>query len=252
MEHARRCLAVFAAALFLSASAHGETVDVYAAASLKEALDEAARSFERSTGHVVRISYAASSALAKQIEAGAPAQVFISADDDWMTYVESRSLLKRPRLNLLTNTLVLVAPATRAPKLRVGPGFALAAALGDGRLALADPRSVPAGKYARAALESLGVWRQVQGKLAPAENVRAALVLVARGEAPLGIVYGSDAKAEPRVAVVDTFPASSHPAIVYPLGILRDAGAAGERLAAFLAAPAMRDVWRRHGFGFPA
>jgi molybdate transport system substrate-binding protein len=252
MEPARRVVAAFILAFLPWVPARAGTLTVFAAASLRESLDEAARAFERASGHVVRISYAASSALAKQIEAGAPAQLFISADEEWMDHVESRKLLKGPRVNLLANALVLVAPAAAVPKLRIAPGFALAAALGDGRLAMADPQSVPAGKYGRAALESLDVWAQVQGKLAPAENVRAALALVARAEAPLGIVYLSDARAEPRVAVVDTFPESSHPAIVYPMGVLRDAPGAADDLAAFLAAPGTRAIWRRHGFGFPS
>lgn len=251
MEPARRALAVFILAFLPWMPARAATLTVFAAASLRESLDEAACAFEKASGHVVRISYAASSALAKQIEAGAPAQLFISADGEWMDYVESRKLLKGPRVNLLANALVLVAPAAAVPKLRIAPGFALAAALGDGRLAMADPQSVPAGKYGRAALESLGAWVQVQAKLAPTENVRAALALVARAEAPLGIVYRTDARAEPRVAVVDTFPESSHPAIVYPMGVLRDAPAAADDLAAFLAAPGTRAIWRRHGFELP-
>jgi molybdate transport system substrate-binding protein len=251
MEHARRVFAALACVFTLCVPARADTLTVFAAASLKESLDEAAHAFEASSGHTLRISYAASSALAKQIEAGAPAQVFISADEEWMDYVESRKLLKRRRVNLLVSSLVLIAPAGKAPQLRIEPGFALAAALGDGRLAIADTRAVPAGKYGRAALESLGVWAQVQGRLAPTENVRAALALVARAETPLGIVYRTDAQAEPRVAIVDTFPASSHPPIVYPLGVLRDAPAAADDLAAFLAAPATRAIWRRHGFGFP-
>jgi molybdate transport system substrate-binding protein len=251
MEPALRVLAALAFAFLPCLPVRAETLTVFAAASLKESLDEAARAFEKASGHTLRISYAASSALAKQIEAGAPAQLFISADEEWMDYVDSLKLLKRPRVNLLTNALVLIAPAGKVPKLRIEPGFALAAALGDGRLAMADTQSVPAGKYGRSALESLGVWTQVQGKLAPAENVRATLALVARAETPLGIVYRTDAQAEPRVAVVDTFPASSHPAIVYPMGILRDAPAAADDLAAFLTAPATRAIWQRHGFGFP-
>ncbi|HEX7606004.1 MAG TPA: molybdate ABC transporter substrate-binding protein [Usitatibacter sp.] len=251
MEPARRVLCVLILAFLPWVPARAETLTVFAAASLQESLDEAARAFEKASGHVVRISYAASSALAKQVEAGAPAQLFICADEEWMDYVESRKLLKRARVNLLTNAIVLIAPAGKAPKLRIEPGFALAAALGDGRLAMADTQSVPAGKYGRAALESLGAWAQVQGRLAPAESVRAALALVARAEAPLGIVYRSDAQAEPRVAVVDTFPESSHRAIVYPMGVLRDAPGAADDLAAFLAAPGTRAIWRRHGFGFP-
>ncbi|MGZ5060432.1 MAG: molybdate ABC transporter substrate-binding protein [Usitatibacter sp.] len=251
MEPARHVLAAFVLAFLPWATARAETLTVFAAASLRESLDEATRAFEKASGHSVRVSYAASSALAKQIEAGAPAQLFICADEEWMDYVDSRKLLKGSRVSLLANAIVLVAPAGKAPALRIEPGFALAAALGDGRLATADPQSVPAGKYARAALESLGVWPQVRARLAPAENVRAALALVARAETPLGIVYRTDAIAEPRVAIVDTFPASSHPAIVYPMGVLRDAPAAAGDLAAFLAAPGTRAIWRRHGFVFP-
>lgn len=244
-----RFLACLAFAFALQARA--ETVTVFAAASLKESLDEAARAFESASGHKVRISYGASSALARQIDAGAPAQLFISADLEWMDHVESRGHLARPRILLLTNSLVLIAPAASPVKLRIEPGFALGAALRGGRLAVADPRAVPAGKYARAALESLGVWAQVEPRLAPAENVRAALVLVARGETPLGIVYRTDARAEPAVSVVDTFPASSHPAIVYPMGVLRGAPKAADDLAAYLASAPARAVWKRHGFGAP-
>ncbi len=251
MDISRITLAAAALAASLCAPALAATLTVFAAASLKESLDEAARAFQASTGHAVRVSYGASSALARQIEAGAPAQLFISADQEWMDYVEARRLIDGPRVNLLANSLVLVAPAARIPRVRIEPGFALDAALGGGRLALADPKSVPAGKYARAALESLGVWDRVRERLAPAENVRAALALVARGEAPLGIVYRTDALAEPRVAIVDTFPASSHPPIVYPLAIVRGAPDAARELARFLAAPQARAVWRRHGFGFP-
>lgn len=251
MGHVSRIVAAVALACALVAPARAATLTVFAAASLKEALDEAAHAFEATSGHKVRISYGASSALARQIDAGAPAQVFISADAQWMDYIESRNLLKRPRISLLTNSLVLIAPAAKVPRLRIEPGFALGAALGDGRLALADTQAVPAGKYARAALESLRVWTQVQDRLAPAENVRAALALVARAETPLGIVYRTDAQAEPRVVVVDTFPASSHPPIVYPVGILRGAATPADDLAHFLASQDARAIWRSHGFGFP-
>ncbi len=247
---AARFLAALACALALGASARAGPLVVFAAASLKGSLDEVARAFESSgAGRDVRISYGATSSLARQIEAGAPAQVFLSADQAWMDYIAARGLLRGPRVALLSNALVLIAPAARVPRLRIAPGFALAAALGDGRLAIADPGAVPAGRYARAALGTLGVWKAVEGRLAPAANVRAALALVARGEAPLGIVYRTDALAEPRVAVVDTFPESSHPPIVYPLGVLRGAPAAADAFAAYLAAPAARAIWKRHGFG---
>lgn len=245
--------ALFAAAAILALpGAQAERLLVFAAASLRGSLDEAARGFEAATGHQVRVSYAASSALARQIEAGAPAHVFISADPGWVAHVEKLGRLKSPAATLVTNELVLVAPADSAPRLAIAPGFALARALGEGRLAIADPDAVPAGRYARAALESLGAWGEVRERLAPAPNVRVALNLVARGEAPLGIVYRSDARAEPRVAVVGTFPRSSHPPIAYAMAVLRGAPAPADELARHLASPAARPVWERHGFGPPA
>jgi molybdate transport system substrate-binding protein len=248
----RRILAVTMAAvvLFASVSAAGATITVFAAASLKEALDNQARQFEASTGNKVIISYAGSNALAKQIEAGAPADVFISADLDWMDYLESRNLLApKSRVDLLRNRLVLIAPVANGAALRIGPDFPLAAALGPERLALANPDSVPAGKYAKAALQTLGVWSSVENRIARTENVRAALTLVARGEAAFGIVYATDAAAEPKVRIVGTFPESTHPPIVYPVALVAGARppAAGE-LAAFLASAAARPTWQRFGF----
>ena len=192
-----RRLAALAFCLVLAPCASADTITVFAAASLKEALDAAAKPFEDSTGNKVAVSYAASSALARQIEAGAPATLFISADLDWVDYVEKRGLaVPGTRRNLLGNDLVLIAPAASTAALKIAPGFDLAAALGkDGRLALANPDAVPAGKYAKAALTKLGAWPGVEGRVAPAENVRAALALVSRGEAPLGIVYRTDAMA---------------------------------------------------------
>jgi molybdate transport system substrate-binding protein len=233
-------------------AAGAETLTVFAAASLRESLDEVARAFERAHGHRVRVAYGASSALARQIEAGAPAHLFVSADGEWMDHLQSRGLVEGAPTALLSNEMVLVAPAGAAPALRIAPGFPLGAALGTGRLALADPRSVPAGKYARSALQSLGVWRDVETRLAPAENVRVALALVARREAPLGIVYRTDAAAEPGVAIVDRFPAGSHPPIVYPMAVLRGAPPAAAELARFLASGPARAIWRRHGFGLPS
>ena len=226
-------------------------VTVFAAASLKESLDSVAQAWQASGGEPVRVAYGASSALARQIAAGAPAEVFISADLDWMRYVESRGLVRGQPVKLLANDLVLIAPAGSAVKLRIEPGFDLARALAGGRLAIADPRAVPAGKYGRAALESLGAWNAVADHLAPAGDVRTALAMVARGEAPLGIVYSTDARAEPRVRVVGAFPAGSHPPIVYPLAELRTATAAGQRFAQFAASPAARAIWSRFGFGTP-
>jgi molybdate transport system substrate-binding protein len=218
---------------------------VFAAASLRNALDEANAAFPRK----VVASYAASSALARQIESGAPAQVFISADLEWMDYLEKRQLLQAStRRNLVGNRLVLIAPASSRTALRIAPGFALAPALGGGRLALADPQAVPAGKYAKAALEKLGVWDSVARRIAAAENVRAALALVARGEAPLGVVYETDARSEPGVSVVDRFDPALHPSVVYPAALLRGSGAGAASYLAFLASPRGLAIFEKHGF----
>jgi len=227
-------------------------LDVFAAASLKESLDEAAALYERESGQPVRISYAGSSALARQIEQGAPADVFISADLDWMDWLQTRDLIDdATRAELLGNALVLIAQAsTTPPPVELTPGTDLLPLLGaEGRLALALTASVPAGKYAKAALESLGIWADMQSRLAEAENVRAALLLVARGEAPLGVVYASDAKAEPRVQVISTFPAGHHPPIIYPLAVLR-AGThpKAREFVAWLQQPAALEIFRQHGF----
>ena len=185
------------------ASAQAEKLIVFAAASLKDALDEVNAAYQREKGQETATSYAASPTLAKQIEAAAPADVFISADLDWMDYLAKKNLIKpETRANLLGNRLVLIAPANSAAKLGIAPNFPLAQALGNGRLAIADPNGVPAGRYGKAALESLGVWSSVADRLAPAENVRATLALVSRGEAPLGIVYQTDAASSKSVKIV--------------------------------------------------
>jgi molybdate transport system substrate-binding protein len=240
----RALWAVVFALLALPALAQ-ERVLVFAAASLKNALDEANDAFPSR----VVASYGASSALARQIENGAPAQVFISADLEWMDYLERKHLLQPgTRRNLVGNRLVLVARQDAQTALRIAPGFALAKALGNGRLALASPDTVPAGKYARAALEKLGVWDSVSRRLAAAENVRAALLLVSRGEAPLGVVYETDARAERAVRVVDRFAASLHPPIVYPAAALRGSGPQAAGYLAFLASPQGMAVFEKHGF----
>ena len=209
-----------AAGLWRPAHAQRKQVVVFAAASLKNALDDINEAWRRGSGKGVTVSYAASSTLAKQIENGAPADLFISADSDWMDYLEMRKLIKpQSRSDLLGNSIVLIEPAGSTVKLTIAPGFALAAALGGGRLAMADPAAVPAGRYGKAALEKLGVWPSVADRVAAAENVRAALLLVARGEAPLGIVYSTDAAVEPGVRIVDTFPPDTHPPIVYPIAV---------------------------------
>ncbi len=226
-------------------------VTVFAAASLKEALDEQARQFEATTGNKVIISYGASNALAKQIDAGAPADAFISADLDWMDHVDQRGLLMpNTRVNLLRNTLVLIAPASSKATLRIGPGFALAAELGREKLAMANPDSVPAGKYGRSALERLGVWGSVEKQVARAENVRAALALVSRGEAPFGIVYSTDALSDKGVKIVDTFPPGSYPPIVYPAALLASGKSpAAMPLLDYLRSVAARSIWEKYGFG---
>jgi molybdate transport system substrate-binding protein len=230
----------------------GGPVLVFAAASLKTTLDRVAPAIERQAGTVLRVSYTGSSALARQIEAGAPAGVFISADEAWMDYLEERALIEPgTRVRLLGNRLVLVSPAARPVRLRLEPGIDLRPALGDGRLAVADPATVPAGRYARAALEALGVWPEVATRLAPADNVRAALLLVARGEAPLGVVYATDARAEPGVAVVDTFGADTHPPIVYPAALVAPASTPARRVLEALASAPVRDEFLRDGFTPP-
>ncbi len=197
------------------------------------------------------VSYGASNTLAKQIEAGAPADIFISADLDWMDYLDQRRLLApNTRFDLLRNTLVLIAPASSTSTLRIGPNFGLAAALGTEKLAMANPDSVPAGKYGKSALEKLGVWASVEKQVARAENVRAALALVSRGEAPFGIVYRTDALADKGVKIIDTFPRDSHPPIIYPATLLATSkSAAAKSLMDYLQSAPARSVWEKYGFG---
>ena len=227
-------------------------VVVFAAASLKNALDDASAAYEKENGVKALISYAASSTLAKQVESGAPADIFISADLDWMDYLQKRNLIKpETRLTLLGNKLVLIAPANSTAKIEIAPGFALADLLGDERLSMADPSAVPAGKYGKAALEKLGVWASVSSKLAPAEDVRSALLLVSRGETPLGIVYATDAAADKGVRIVAAFPEDTHPPIVYPAAVLAssdDASAAA--FLDYLKSEKARPYFERQGFTF--
>lgn len=230
-------------------AAMAQDLVVFAAASLKNALDEINTQWKTSG---VKSSYAASSALARQIEAGAPADLFISADLDWMDYLDQKKLLKPgTRSNLLGNAIVLVAPADSKASVTIAPGFDLAGLLGkDGRLAMADTNAVPAGKYGKAALEALKVWPSVQGRVAQAENVRAALALVGRGEAPAGIVYATDAAADAKnVRVLGAFPANSHPPIVYPAAITASSThAQAQAYLAFLRGPAAKAVFEKAGF----
>jgi molybdate transport system substrate-binding protein len=254
MHALKGALASLALAIYLAVAAPMVTaadVTVFAAASLKEAMDDQAKQFEAGTANKVIVSYGASNALAKQIEAGAPADIFISADLDWMDYLDQRHLLApNARLDLLRNTLVLIAPSSSSATLKIAPNFGLAAALGREKLAMANPDSVPAGKYGKSALETFGVWASVEKQVARADNVRAALVLVSRGEAPFGIVYGTDALADKGVKVVDTFPPSSHPPIIYPAALVATSkSAAAKPLLEYLRSASARAVWEKYGFG---
>ncbi len=246
------CLLVLAC--ILTATAHAaddrnQHVLVFAAASLTNVLDEIGAAYTQQTRQTVKFSYAASSALARQLEAGARADVFFSADLEWMDYVQARGLIDRTtRRNVLGNRLALVAPADSKIELQIAPGFALAAALGNGRLATGDPQSVPVGKYARSALTSLGVWNDVADRLVRADNVRSALAFIARGETPLGIVYETDAKVEKRVRIVGFFPADSHPPIVYPVAVTTQARPAAHQFIAFLQSSAAQNAFEKYGF----
>jgi molybdate transport system substrate-binding protein len=227
------------------------TTTIFAAASLKTALDEASAAYNKSTGNKIVVSYAGSSALAKQIEQGAPADIFISADLDWMNYVDKEKLIKDDtRINLLGNRLVLIAPASSTANFNIEKGFKLADALGDGRLAMADVKAVPAGKYGSAALKKLGVWDAIEPKVAQAENVRAALALVAQGEAPFGVVYATDAAAEPKVKVVGTFPENTHPPIIYPIAVTVASKnvPAAEAFITYLKSPEAQAIFTKQGF----
>jgi molybdate transport system substrate-binding protein len=232
-----------------------EPITVFAAASLKESLDAAAAAWEKRSGQHVVVSYGASSALARQIEKDAPADVFVSADEDWMDYLaERKRLAAGTRFDLVGNRLVLVAPAASglaAVDLRNPVDFVHA--LGEGRVAIADVETVPAGKYGKQALERLNLWPAVSAHLAPAENVRGALAFVARAEAPLGVVYATDARAEPRVRVVATFPADTHVRIVYPVAALARprATASSKAFLAFLRSPHAQAIFLRAGFTAP-
>ncbi|TYO64533.1 molybdate ABC transporter substrate-binding protein [Bradyrhizobium hipponense] len=234
------------------AAAEDKTITVFAAASMKNALDEIDAAYTARTGVKFSVSYAASSVLARQIEQGAPAGVFVSADTDWMDYAISKKTINEPsRVNLLGNSIVLIAPKDSAiDNVTIARGFDLAKLAGDGRITTGDVKSVPVGKYAKAALEKLGAWQAAEPKFAMAESVRAALTLVTRGEANLGIVYSTDAKVEPGVKIVGTFPADSHPAIIYPVAATVTAkGETGDYLA-FLRSAAAKTIFEKYGFKF--
>jgi molybdate transport system substrate-binding protein len=247
-------LAAAALAVWVPAQkpAHAQDGDVvvFAAASLKNALDAINAQWQQETGKKATISYGASPALAKQIEQAAPAQVFISADLDWMDYVASKNLIKpETRSNLLGNRIVLIAPKDKAQAIDIKPGFDLAKVLGEGRLAMANVDAVPAGKYGKAALEKLGVWGSVSGKVAQAENVRAALLLVSRGEAPAGIVYQTDAAADPNVRIIGAFPEDTHPPIIYPIALTATATHAdAPAFLAYVKSAKARPLFEAQGF----
>jgi molybdate transport system substrate-binding protein len=249
-----RCAIAFAIGVAVLAApaqvrAQGKPV-IFAAASLNTALDAIASAWQKESGKSVAISYASSAALARQIEQGAPADIFISADLDWMDWVQQRNLIKPgTRETLLGNALVLVEAADANVAFKIAPGADLAAVLGDSRLAVGEVNSVPAGKYAKEALEKLGMWAGVENKLAQTDNVRAALAFVARGEARFGIVYATDAKAEPKVKVVAIFPSTSHPPILYPAALTatsRNADAAA--FLAYLRSPTAVRLFVEQGF----
>jgi molybdate transport system substrate-binding protein len=222
---------------------------VLAASSLTDALNEIGPAFTNATHRGVKLSYAASSALARQIEGGAPADVFMSADTDWMDYLQTRNLIDAAsRHNEVGNRLVLISPADSTVSVTIAPHFALAKLLGDSRLATGNPDSVPVGKYAKEALTNLGVWSEVQDKVAAADNVRAALALVARGEAPLGIVYRTDALVEKKVRIVAEFPASSHGPITYPAATTAHPQPGAADFVKFLLSPGAQAIFAKYGF----
>ncbi len=226
---------------------------MFAAASLQNALEESASEFQRASGHTVRLSFAGSSTLARQIEQGAPADLFIAANAQWMDYVQERSLIAPDtRTDLVSNELVIVARTDSTVRLVIAPGIDIVASLGGGRLAVADPDHVPAGIYAKAALQSLDVWTPVEPHLARTSNVRAALALVSAQATPLGIVYRSDADADPSVRVVGAFAADTHPPIVYPAAITTHGNSEAARdFLHYLASPAAATIFTRRGFTLP-
>ena len=245
-------LSILCGSAHTPAFAQDKSLTVFAAASMKNALDDIDAAYTAKTGVKVVASYAASSALAKQIEQGAPADIFVSADTDWMDYAIAKKTIYEPtRVNLLGNSIVLIAPKdSTIDNVTIGPGFDLAKLAGDGKIATGDVKAVPVGKYARAALEKLGAWQAAAPKFAMTESVRAALTLVARGEAALGIVYATDAKVEPGVKIVGTFPADSHPAIIYPVAATTTARADAADYLAFLRSSVSKTILEKYGFTF--
>ncbi|MFL6819545.1 MAG: molybdate ABC transporter substrate-binding protein [Bradyrhizobium sp.] len=253
---AQICVAALlcASASTSAAVAQDKRLMVFAAASMKNALDDVNAIYTATTGVKIVASYAGSSTLAKQIEQGAPADIFLSADSEWMEYsIRRKDIDEATRVNLLGNTLVLIAPRESGLGIvAIEPGVDLAKFAAGDKIAVGDVKSVPAGKYAKAALEKLGAWQAAESRLAMAESVRAALTLVARGEAVLGIVYATDARLEPRVKIVGTFPADSHPPIIYPLAAtaIGTTNPEAARYLAFLRSSPAKTVFERSGFHF--
>jgi len=254
---ATRLLAFVSLLLAVAAAPHpsaaqDKTITIFAAASMKNAVDDINATYTKATGVKVLASYAASSALAKQLEQGAPADVFASADLDWMDYAIQKKVIRQDtRVNLLGNRLVLIAPAdSKLTNVAIGPGFDLAKLAGDGRVTTGDVQAVPVGKYAKAALEKLGAWQTAAPKFAMAESVRAALAFVARGEAVLGIVYETDAKVEPKVKVVGVFPQDAYPPVVYPVALTATAKPEAAGYLDFLRSSAAKAIFEKYGFSF--
>ncbi len=232
-----------------AAQTNKPTIIVFAAASLTNVLQEVGDGFTKDSSIPVKFSFAASSTLARQIENGAPADVFFSADLEWMDYLQTRKLIQvATRHDVLGNHLVLVAPVTSKITLRIAPNFPLLAAVGNSRLAIGDPDGVPAGRYAHEALTKLGVWNAVADRLARADSVRSALVLVDRGEAPLGIVYQTDALIDKNVRVVDVFPDNTHLPITYPIALANGAKADAAEFLSYVQSPAADIIFKRYGF----
>ena len=230
-------------------AAMAQDLTVFAAASLTDSMKAVAEAYKAKTGMAVTLSFGASSTLARQIEQGAPADIFFSADTDWMDYLQKNGhIADGTRKDLLGNRLALIAASDAAPAPKIAPRFDLAGALGDRKLALADPASVPAGKYGKAALTALGVWDSVASKVVQAENVRVALEYVARGEAAYGIVYATDAKVAPSVRLAGLFPENTHPVIIYPVALTKGASSTAKDFLAFLGGAQARAIFEKAGF----
>jgi molybdate transport system substrate-binding protein len=251
----RRIRAILLAAILAFAASNaiaadtGKSIVVFGAASLTDALTEVGSAFTKESGIEIKPSFAASSALAKQVESGAPADVFFPADEEWMDYLEKKQLLTPgSRHDVLANKLVLVAPSTSTASVKITTGPKLVAAIGDARVATGDPDSVPVGKYAKAALTKLGAWESLEKRLVRAENVRVALAYVARGEAAFGIVYLIDARIDKNVKLLDTFPENTHPPILYPIALTAKASPDAARFAQFASSKQAAAIFEKYGF----